>query len=282
MAGQAVALPAKRPLTAPLAAQVPAFLASGGDPKEFVRALEGKGTFATASSSLADVASHISPVLGEAVNLPATVLPSAFLTGKAGLNAAKGDPAELDALLKQWEETGLLPALAKGDTGAALKALENQPLYSALEASGAASVLGRGAGTLARGATGDRLGGLARPDLPILGTPINIKRRYSRDLVRQGIQRAFDHIQGARSHEKGDATLQAVLDHLDEAPPLSDEHLQALLEKYRGGEAQTGQGRRGIRADTFRGRHYLKEAPTVLKPAKRRSAKSTFTRTCGP
>lgn len=220
VAGRGVALPVRHPFTAPLAAQVPS-AAIHGDPKEFLKALEGHGTFAKVSGDIAGAIGSVAPggefakhLIEEGVNLPAVVLPSAFLTGKAAVNAAQGNPGEINALLKQWKETGVLPALAEGNGSAALSALKNRPLYSALEALGAANAVGRGAGAAARAASHDRVGGLSRPDLPVRGTNIRIKRRYSRDLIRQLGQRAYD---------------------------------------------RTGRGS-SVAPDTLRGRHYLKEA----------------------
>lgn len=191
VAGRGVALPVKKPLTAPLALQTPAFIASGGDPNQFVKALEGKGTFATASSSLADVASHISPVLGEAVNLPATVLPSAFLVGKAGLSAGQGDSKELDALWKEYKKTGVLPAIAEGDLQAAKERFGDHPLFAALEASGAANVAGRLTGAGLRGLPGD-VASLKREPQVIRGVGLERQRGYSRDAFRQVGQRLYD------------------------------------------------------------------------------------------
>jgi hypothetical protein len=188
---RAATYPVKHPISAPLAIQAPA-AAVHGDPKEFLKALEGKGTLA----SIAGAGSHIAPIVGEAAALPAAVLPTAFLTGRAGINAVQGNPEEWDELKKQYLETGLIPALAAGNPGTALKRLGEHPVYSGLEASLLASVLGRGAGITARGLTGDQIGGLERPDLTVRGTPVRVGRGYSRDLIRQGIQRGFDRAKG--------------------------------------------------------------------------------------
>jgi hypothetical protein len=202
-AAKTATLPVRRPFTAPLAAEVPGAIIHG-NPSGFVRALEGKGTFATLSNDLAGAVGSVAPggkfvkqIAEEAVNLPSVVLPSVYLPAAAGVEAARGDPAKLEALWKEWEKTGLLPALVEGKGGAALKALAERPLYSGLEASGALSVAGRGAGALARAATKDHVGGLARPDLTVPGYPnIAQKRGYSRDLIRQGVQRLADRRSG--------------------------------------------------------------------------------------
>ncbi len=200
--GRAVAFPVKHPFTSPLAAQAPAFALHGGDPKEFLKALEGHGTLAAITGALGSGAAAAIPgtagqIANEAVNLPAVVTPSLYLTGKAGVEAAGGHPQNLDKLWSEYVKTGLLPALAQGNPKAALKALEDRPLYSALEASGAASAVGRGAGAIARAASNGRVGGLARPDLTVEGYPnVKVQRGYSRDLLRQLLQRAYDRKSG--------------------------------------------------------------------------------------
>jgi hypothetical protein len=193
IAGRATSLPVKHPFTAPFALQVPV-AAVKGKPSDLLAPLEGKG----AEASIASAAGHLAPILGEAASLPASVLPTAYLVGKAGVSAAQGNPKELDALKKQYLDTGLLPAVASGNPSEALKRLEEHPLYSLLEGSGAASVLGRGAGAIAREATGGRVGGLTRADLPVEGTSLSVSRRYSPDLIRQALQRGFDRTRGGQ------------------------------------------------------------------------------------
>lgn len=192
LAGQGVAYPVKHPFTAPLAIQTPAAFLHGGPgihPSEYLKALEGKGTLA----SITGVAGKVAPVVGEAANLPASVLPTAFLTGRAAVNAAQGNSKELDELKQQYLKTGLIPALFSGDPATALKRLGEHPLYSGLEASLLASALGRGAGIAARSVGA---GGLERAPLTVRGTPVRVARGYSRDLIRQGIQRAVDKASG--------------------------------------------------------------------------------------
>lgn len=205
--------PVRHPITSPLALEAPGALIHH-DPGAFAKALEGKGVYGNLASGLAGAASHISPVFGEAVSLPAAVLPSAYLGGKAAVSAAQGHPAELDHLLSEWKATGLLPALAEGDLGKAAHNLGDHPLYGLLEGSGALNAAGRVAGAAARAVPGADLASLERSSLPVHGTGVNVQREYSRDLLRQLIQRGYDR-------------------------------------------TQAGQG---VRPDTFRGRHYLKEA----------------------
>ena len=61
------------------------------------------------------------------MSLPASVLPSAYLAGKAGINAASGNDEELKELLKSWEETGVLPKLLQGDLSGAASNLKDHP-----------------------------------------------------------------------------------------------------------------------------------------------------------
>lgn len=191
VAARAASYPVRHPITSPLALEAPGALIHK-DPGAFVRALEGKGVYGDLASGLAGTASHVSPLLGEAVSLPAAVLPSAFLGGKAALSAAKGHPDELNHLIEEWKATGILPALAEGDVGKAVHNLGDHPLYGGLEASGALNAAGRLAGAGARAIPGVDLASLERKPLPIEGTGIDVHREYSRDLLRQMIQRGVD------------------------------------------------------------------------------------------
>lgn len=209
---KAASWPIRHPILAPVAFQVPTALVQR-KPGALEAGFTGEGTYGKAIGALGDAASQINPVLGEAVSLPAAVLPSAYLAGKAGVNAASGNPQELEKLIEGWKETGLLPKLAEGDVSGALSNLGEHPLYDTLEASGALNAVGRGLGAVARATPGE-FGELTRPDLPIRGTGVKVNREYSRDALRQAAQRAYD---------------------------------------------RTSRGREA-RADTARGRHYLKEA----------------------
>lgn len=200
-AGRGAALPVQKPITSALAVQAPGALASG-HPGSITQAFTPQGTLFSLSHLLGGYAGASLPgTLGqaanEAVNLPASVVPSVYLTGKAGVEAAQGHPEDLQKMWQYFVKTGLLPALAKGDTAAIKKALEDRPLYSALEASGGLSALGRGAGALARKTTNGRIGGRARPDLTVEGYPnIAVQRQYSPDLIRQALQRLADKRSG--------------------------------------------------------------------------------------
>jgi hypothetical protein len=191
VAARGAAYPVRHPITSPLALEAPGALIHK-DPGAFVKALEGKGVYGDIAGGLAGAASHISPVLGEGVSLPAAVLPSAYLAGKAGVDAAKGNPDELNKLIEEWKATGLLPALAEGDLGKAAHNLGEHPLYGLLEGSGALNAAGRVAGAGVRAIPGTDLASLERKPLPVEGTKINIQREYSRDLLRQLGQRGYD------------------------------------------------------------------------------------------
>ena len=191
VAARGASYPVRHPITSPLALEAPGALIHK-DPGAFLKALEGKGVYGDLAGGLAGTASHVSPVLGEGIGLSASVLPSAYLGGKAAVSAAQGNPDELNALLKQWEATGILPALAQGDLGTAAHNFGAHPLYSLLEGSGAANAAGRLAGAGVRAIPGADLAGLERKALPVRGTGINVEREYSRDLLRQLIQRGVD------------------------------------------------------------------------------------------
>lgn len=209
VAGRAVALPVKRPFTAPIAAQVPA-AAISGNPSELGKAFTGQGVFANASSSLGDTVASAVPgevaknLVKDAFNLPAVALPSAYLPIAGAVEASKGDSSRLEKLLHDYEASGLLPAALKGNLPGVAKALKEHPLFSALEVSGATAAVGRGAGAAARAATHGKLGGTERPALVIQGMekygdvrPVAGKlgtggARYSPDLLRQLIQRGAD------------------------------------------------------------------------------------------
>jgi hypothetical protein len=209
LGGRAAATPFKHPFTSALALQAPS-AAIHGDPGQFTKALEGKGTLAAIGSAAGNLAAGAVPgkvaqnLVKDAFNLPAVALPSAYMPIAGAVEAAKGDPSRLEGLLNSYARTGLLPAVFRGEPKAALHALENHPLYSALEISGAAAVAGRGAGALVRGGTGGRLAGTERPALvirglekygdvrPVAGRLGSGGSRYSPDLFRQLLQRASD------------------------------------------------------------------------------------------
>jgi len=217
VAARGATLPVKRPFTTPVAAQLPA-AAIAGDPSELGKAFTGEGALASIASGAGEAASAVVPgevaknLVKDAFNLPAVVLPSTYLPIAGAVEASRGDSSRLEKLLKEYEETGLLPAALRGDVAGISKALREHPLYSALEVSGGAAVAGRGAGAVARGATRGRVGGTARPPLTIPGLEkygnvrgvagnrfgSGVGSRYSPDLLRQGVQRALDRRRESR------------------------------------------------------------------------------------
>lgn len=186
-AARAGSYPVRHPIQAPFAFEVPAAI-THGKPGDLLKPLSGTGTYA---NLVGKAAGAVGGVPGEAISLPATVLPTAFLTGKALVNASHGNSAELHHLISEYGKTGLLPALASGNLGEAANRLGEHPLYGGLEASGALSVLGRGLGIGARALPGD-LGETKRAPIAIGDTGLIKERTYSKDLVRQLLQRAYD------------------------------------------------------------------------------------------
>jgi hypothetical protein len=191
-------LPARRPFSTPLAVEVLPAATGHGSLKD---ALEGKGTFAALSAGAAGKVGAALPgeagkLAQEAINVPAAILPTTYLTGKAGVEAAEGNPAELEKLWEQYKKTGFLPAIFEGRAGQAFK---ERPIWSLLEASGAKAALGRGLGIGARAISHNKIGGVARPDLEVPGYPnLRVPRKYSRDLLRQGVQRLYDRRTGSK------------------------------------------------------------------------------------
>lgn len=195
-AAKVASYPVRHPIQAPFAAQVPV-AAFQGDPGEMTKALTGQGVYANV---LGDIAKGLGGIPGEAVSLPAAIVPSAYMTGKAGVDALQGDTTEAERLFDEWKETGILPALAKGvttgDWSDAGDALVDHPLYSGLEASGALNAAGRVAGAGLRSIPGTDIAGLEREPLVIPGTKIQVERGYSRDALRQAAQRLYDRRRG--------------------------------------------------------------------------------------
>ncbi|MFN8160616.1 MAG: hypothetical protein U0R52_06180 [Solirubrobacterales bacterium] len=213
-AGKVAAAPVRHPkatlIGGPVALQVPAVVHSG-DLGGFRKALSGTGVAASVLSEAGRYASQIAPgtvgknIVRDAFNLPAQALPSVYLPVAGAVEAAKGDDSRLRGLLDQYARTGLLPAIFRGDPQAALRSIEAHPLYAALEASGAVAVVGRGSGALLRGATRGRVASTRRAPLRVYGD-IAVERRYSPDLIRQGVQRAAERRQRRRGGDPNQAS----------------------------------------------------------------------------
>lgn len=190
---KAATWPIRHPILSPVALQVPTALIHH-NPGAIEAGFSGQGNYAGLLNTVGNLVSPI-PLAKEAITLPSTVLPSIYLTGKAGINAASGKPQEIEGLLHQWQETGLLPHLASGDLRGALAAAESHPLYSGLEASGALNAAGRVAGAGLRATPGVHVADIdQRPVQEIPGSRIRVDRgNYSRDALRNLLQRGFDN-----------------------------------------------------------------------------------------
>lgn len=215
VAGQVASAPIKHPFTAPIAAQAPSAVLSG-DPREFGKAFTGEGTLAAIGSGVGGAVASITPntvaenLVRDAFNLPAIVLPAVYLPLAGVVEASQGDSSRLRKLWGDYVEAGLIPAAVQGDGEGVLKAIEEHPLFSALEVSGTAALVGRGAGAAARGATRGRAGGTARPPVYIRGqehlgnvNELMGRGRYSPDLIRQAAQRVYDARRGRYIEPRG-------------------------------------------------------------------------------
>src|SRR6185437_3480861 len=192
VAGKTATWPFRHPILAPVALQVPTSIVQG-KPGALEAGFTGQGNYAGLLDAVGKIVSPI-PLAKEAVTLPSTVIPSIYLTGKAGIEAASGKPQALQGLLKEWEQTGLLPKIAEGDPKGALEAFENHPLYAGLEASGALNAAGRVAGAGLRATPGIHVADTSpRPDIEIPGTTVRVGQgNYSRDVLRNLAQKALD------------------------------------------------------------------------------------------
>jgi hypothetical protein len=187
---RAASLAIRRPFTAPVAAQIPT-AALHGDPGELGKAFTGKGTFAgltqgAAAKAGAALPGELGKLAQEAIDVPAAILPTTYLAGSAGAKAIGGNSTDLEKLWDQYKKTGFLPAIFEGRAGQVFK---ERPIWSLLEASGAKAAVGRGLGIGARAISRNKVGAVTRPDLEVLGYPnLRVPRKYSRDLLRQGLQ----------------------------------------------------------------------------------------------
>lgn len=201
---KAATFPLRHPFvvgSTPVAAEVPGAIASG-DPRGLAKGLEGKGIAAAITNAASGAVANAIPgvaghAIGDLLSLPAQVLPSAYLTARAGVNAAAGNPAELDQLRTGFQNTSALAALAyHQDPAEALKRFGEHPVYTGLEALGLKAAAGELAGRLGRrlgGVTPDRVGGAgSRPDLQVYGGVRQERDPYSTDLFKELGQRRRD------------------------------------------------------------------------------------------
>jgi hypothetical protein len=160
--------------------------------------LTGQGVAAEALRKVGGVVAKAAPgqigrnIVRDAFDLPTQTIPAVYLPIAGMVEAAKGNPQQLERLWADYKKIGVLPAVAARDPGRALRAIKNHPLFAALEVSGVRAAVGRGAGAVARAARVPRTE-LAREPLQV-GVPGHepYKREYSRDLFEQGVQRARD------------------------------------------------------------------------------------------
>ncbi len=186
---------------APVAAEVPGAIAAG-DPRQLGKAFEGKGIAAALSNAAGGAVADAIPgvagaALGDLLTLPAQVLPSAYLTTRAGVKAATGDTQEIEDLRKGFMDTSALAALAyQQNPGEALKRFGEHPIYTALEAYGLKAGAGELAGRAGRrlgGVTPDQVGGAGpRPALQVYGDVRMQRPGYSTDLFKELAERRRD------------------------------------------------------------------------------------------
>ena len=120
LAGKTATTPIRHPFVSPLAVQTPAALAHGG-PKQYLKALGGNGTLAQIGDALGNTVGSVVPstvgenLVHDAFNLPAHIFPAVYLPLAGAVEAAKGRPQHLEALLHTYLKTGLLPAAFRDD-----------------------------------------------------------------------------------------------------------------------------------------------------------------------
>lgn len=143
----------------------------------------------------------------DAIDLAANAPTTGYLTGAAVFEAAKGRPQRAKRLVKDYAKTSAIVAAAQGNFKEAERRAKDHPVSTALELSGAKAVVGRGAGAAMRSRVAPkgfrnaasteranlRLYPHARP-----GEGPEIARRYSKDVINKGLQRAAE-----RRAEKG-------------------------------------------------------------------------------
>lgn len=221
---RALTFPLRHPvLTAgsPIVAEAPAALIHGR-PGDLGKAFTGKGIEADLLRGAGDAVTKAIPgvagnALSDALSLPAQVLPSTYLTGKAAFNALRGDPAELSELRRQFQQTSAFPALLRGQFGEAASRAGKHPLYTALEAAALKAGLGLGAGEVARRLRIPGAGHEQRPDLVAYGDVARQQGPYSRDLITRYFQRRADERRPVGPHGEKLLSPQEAAKHLRSA-----------------------------------------------------------------
>jgi hypothetical protein len=128
--------------------------------------------------------------LSDTLNLPKDSVLAVYQIGQAALELAKGDPTKAKQVVNGFAD-GAVGHLVRGDVDGAIKAIRDHPLYSALELSGTAAALGRGAGIASRVARGDP--SLTREPLDVVpGSNLKVERRASPNAIVQAFQRGSD------------------------------------------------------------------------------------------
>lgn len=209
VAGKATAKPATFAIRHPIKtakysalAQTPVALSQGPD-KAFDDLVQTGGVVGDITRSVGGVLSDVAPgevaenIVKDAFELPAAVVPGAYMGAAALVEAAQGDSSRLDQLWEDYKDTGLLSGIATGDAGEVLRRIKEHPLFLALEARGAQAAVGRTAGAVARRAPeGSRIREAGRTDNRKgldLGRGITPEgREYSRDLIEKAVQVAAD------------------------------------------------------------------------------------------
>lgn len=130
----------------------------------------------------------------DAVNLPAGVVPSVYMTGRAGVKAVKGDPKELKGIWKEMKEHDPIVLTGRGIVegkskhfGKALKEAKEHPGFTAVEVAGLKGVGGRLAGK----APGVKPRS-SRPNIKDPHSKFEVERAYSPDLITRKVQKVAD------------------------------------------------------------------------------------------
>lgn len=178
---------------APLAAEAP----PGGDLKA---ALEGSGRAASFLGGLGKglrSGGIAGRAVADAAELPAHVIPSLYLTGKAGVKAAQGDSSEAEQLWQGFLDESVLPALASGDFAGAGERASAHPLYAGLELAGVGAAVGRVGGAVKRGGRAPE----QRAPTRVYGDIEIPHGRYSRNAIVEGVQRMRDRKRAERDFQ---------------------------------------------------------------------------------
>lgn len=141
-------------------------------------------------------------VLGNAIKdtleLPAAVVPSTYLLGKAAVESIAGEKVQgpdgemhspIDIMWDQYVEKGALPAIVKGDWKQLETALKEHPVFSGLEFYGAGAGASRATGAALRAAPSKRLrqaGSTERKPLRLADKEHEVRREYGKGVVKKG------------------------------------------------------------------------------------------------